>query len=475
MMLITTDRDIRSISLPSNEYGLIQSGISQAHSVTSYYEDEFIFWIEKSRDKAGIFKSLLDGSAHQYVVSAGVENVEDLAIDWIGRHIYFTDSGRKHIVACDIHGTLCSVVVTGQLDKPRGIAVYPEERLLFWSDWGSRPHIGSSGMDGSLRKDIITTDIALPNGLAVDETIQRIFWSDAKLRRIESSRLDGTDRVILPVTVDHPYAIDVFETTIYWSDPVAHKVLSCNKFSGDNVKVLMTNASLTPTGIQIHHPSTQRPVSSPCLNEECSHLCLLSPSASGFQCACPHGMTLNNNNQTCDLFQDIQSSLVIATSTDFYHLHHHQIGRNSMDHLPIRNLENIGALAFNPSTHSIIYSDTVGRVIYSMNLETYNETMLFENVGAVEGLGVDPYTENIYWTEVSKGTVMIGRVNQEGFGDRITLAKGLHSPKSITLAPELGLMFIVEGRSSDIINVWFMDGSVKEKLVQVYGMVQRVV
>ncbi len=142
-----------------------------------------------------------------------------------------------------------------------------------------------------------------------------------------------------------------------------------------------------------------------------------------------------------------------------------------MVHLPIRNLENIGALAFNPSAHSIIYSDTVDRVIYSMNLESYNETILFENVGAVEGLSVDPYTENIYWTEVSKGTVMVGHVNQEGVGQRITLAKGLHSPKSITLAPELGLMFIVEGRSSDIINVWFMDGSVKEKLVQVYGMV----
>lgn len=37
--------------------GLIISGISQAHSVSSYNEDDFIFWVEKIRQKAIIFKS----------------------------------------------------------------------------------------------------------------------------------------------------------------------------------------------------------------------------------------------------------------------------------------------------------------------------------------------------------------------------------------------------------------------------------
>ena len=78
----------------------------------------------------------VDGSAFQYVVSVGVEMVEDLAIDWVGRHIYFADSGRKHIVVCDFNAAICSVVISGQLDKPRAMAVYPEEVLLFRSDLG---------------------------------------------------------------------------------------------------------------------------------------------------------------------------------------------------------------------------------------------------------------------------------------------------------------------------------------------------
>lgn len=470
-LFITTDRDIRSISLPSKDYGLIQSGFSQAHSVTSDYEDGFVFWTEKSRDKAGIFKSLLDGSANQYVVSVGVETAEDLALDWIGRHIYFTDSGRKHVVACDVHGTLCTVVVSGQLDKPRAVAVYPEERLLFWSDWGNRPFIGSAGMDGSRRKDIITKDIVWPNGLAVDDSIQRIFWSDAKLNRIESSRLDGTDRVVLPVTVSHPYAIDVFEDSIYWCDPVAHEVQSCDKFTGKNTKVLMKEASFTPAGIHVHHPSKQRHIPNPCWNVICSHLCLLSPDPLGFKCACPHGMTLNPNNRTCDSVSGLQPSVVIATYTDLYQVTHHQIGRDSVMHLPTRVLDNIGALAFNPLGHSIIYSDLTRRTIYSMHLETFRETVLFENAEMVEGLDVDPYTENIYWTEVSRGSLVLGHINHEGVRGRVLLARDLFSPKRIALAPELGRMFVVEGRSNDVIYSWHMDGTEKKELVQVYGIV----
>ena len=56
ILFVTTDRDIRSISMPSKEYGLVQSDILQAHSVTSEYEDGFVYWTEKGKEKAGIFK-----------------------------------------------------------------------------------------------------------------------------------------------------------------------------------------------------------------------------------------------------------------------------------------------------------------------------------------------------------------------------------------------------------------------------------
>ena len=73
-----------------------------------------MYWNEKSKGKAGIYKSMLDGSDYQYVISVGVEMVEDLAIDWVASHVYLADSGREHIVVCDLHGTICTVLISGQ-------------------------------------------------------------------------------------------------------------------------------------------------------------------------------------------------------------------------------------------------------------------------------------------------------------------------------------------------------------------------
>jgi hypothetical protein len=179
-------------------------------------------------------------------------------------------------------------------------------------------------------------------------------------------------------------------------------------------------------------------------------------------------MTLNKDGRTCDSNSADESSIVIATFTDIYRLTYQQIGKNSIVRLPTRNVENIGALAFNRLGHSIVYSDTNQRAIYSMHLDTYRQTVLFENAEMVEGLDVDPFTENIYWTEVTRGTVVVGHKNHNGDYERLVLARDLHSPKVITIASEFGKMFIVEGQ---FITVWHMDGGHRKELVQVYGTV----
>lgn len=470
-LFITTDNDIRSIHLPSREYNVVYQRVSQVHSITGYFADGFIYWNEKDRDKAGIFKSHEDGSSHQLVLSAGVETVEDAEIDWVRRLIYFADSGREHIVACDVYGTPCTVVLSDDLDTPRAIALYPEKSLLFWAVRGSRSYIGSAGMDGSARKDIITKDIGQPTGLVVDETIQRIYWSDSQLGRIESANLDGSSRSVLPVTANHPFSIEVFEDSVYWVDRDDHEVLSCNKHSGKNRKVFMKEAKLTPLGIYAHHPSKQRHVEDPCWNVVCSHLCLLSPNSDGFKCACPPGSTLNANNRTCDEISTEKSSLIMATYNELYQLTHHKIGKDSVNRLPTRFLDNIGALAFNPLDHTIIYSDLGKSVIYSMHLNTRREKILFENAEGVEGIAVDPFTNNVYWTEVARGNIVVGHVKVDGSEERIVLARGLESPKGIVLAPEHGLMFVAEGRLDQSIYVRHMDGTSPRELLKAFGSI----
>ena len=109
--------------------------------------------------------------------------VEDWDVDWVGRNINFADPVWKVIAACDLYGMTCTVFISDGLDNPRGIAVHPQSRMFFWSDWGLQPHIVSAGMDGSDRKEII-------NGVAVDDSMNLVYWSEHKLNRIESCQFD---------------------------------------------------------------------------------------------------------------------------------------------------------------------------------------------------------------------------------------------------------------------------------------------
>jgi hypothetical protein len=176
-------------------------------------------------------------------------------------------------------------------------------------------------------------------------------------------------------------------------------------------------------------------------------------------------MTLNKDGRTCDTISVHESSIVIATLTGIYRMTH------SIFRLPTRNMGNIGALAYNLLGLSIVYIDMIQRTIYSMHLDTYQQMILFENVDMIEGLDVESFTENIYWTEVTRGTVVVGLKNHYGSYDRLVLARNLNSPQGITIGSQSGRMFIVEGRTRQVISVWHMDGSNRQELVEVHGIV----
>lgn len=60
-----------------------------------------------------------------------ITNVEGLAVDWINRFIYWTDSGKKVIESTNLDGTQRKLIISSNLVNPRGIAVHPYLRYLF--------------------------------------------------------------------------------------------------------------------------------------------------------------------------------------------------------------------------------------------------------------------------------------------------------------------------------------------------------
>ena len=97
---------------------------------------------------------------------------------------------------CRFDGSNRFAVVHKNLDKPRGMALYPMKGYMFWTDWGFRnPKIERALLDGSDRMELVNRtvlrDIGWPNGLAIDYTSSLVYWTDAKIRLIYRMDLDG--------------------------------------------------------------------------------------------------------------------------------------------------------------------------------------------------------------------------------------------------------------------------------------------
>lgn len=86
--------------------------------------------------------------------------------------------------------------------RPRGARIISAHvsdllRKLFWTDMGARPVVESSSLDGTDRVVIASTDLVSPSGLTVDFTEDRLFWCDQRRGLVETAALDGSDRRVL--------------------------------------------------------------------------------------------------------------------------------------------------------------------------------------------------------------------------------------------------------------------------------------
>jgi len=325
--------EVRGLDLHTREPFLVSKEyVSQAIGVTYDSKTDRVYWSDVEPEGA-IASSFSNGTDVKYFLQGSkVDMVESMAIDYVARNIYFTDSRKKIVSVCslDFHlkknhtseinkNPICSTILIN-IDQPREIALYPPEGLLFYTNWGEKPHIGRVGMDGTRSEAIITEDIGWPNGITVDVVMKRIYWSDAKHGSIETAKFDGSDRrIVFKQTVQHPFSLSVFEDTLYWSDWQNQQIHSCSKFHGDDHQIITKENELH--GIHVYHPLLEVNHPNPCLYSKCSHLCLLAYGGNDYTCACPSPKKwhLAEDRTTCHYHFDTESSTPITRDYVYNH------------------------------------------------------------------------------------------------------------------------------------------------------------
>jgi low density lipoprotein-related protein 2 len=62
------------------------------------------------------------------VLDSGVDITEAVAVDWVGRNLYWVDAALETIEAADLEGKNRVILFTQNVTNPRGLALDPRER-----------------------------------------------------------------------------------------------------------------------------------------------------------------------------------------------------------------------------------------------------------------------------------------------------------------------------------------------------------
>ncbi|XP_021094201.1 low-density lipoprotein receptor-related protein 2 isoform X1 [Heterocephalus glaber] len=490
LLLVASQNKIIADNITSHVHNIVSLVQNGSHIIALDFDlvSGRIFWSDSSQGKT--WSAFQNGTDRRVVHDSGVSMTETIAVDWIGRNLYWTDYALETIEVSKIDGSDRMVLISKNVTNPRGLALDPRmnEHLMFWSDWGHHPRIERASMDGTLRTVIVQEKIYWPCGLTVDYPNRLIYFMDAYLDYLDFCDYNGQHRrqvIAGNLILRHPYALTLFEESVFWTDRATHRVIEANKWHGGNQSVVMYNVP-RPLGIVAVHPAKQPQSPNPCGSAPCSHLCLLSTQGPKYySCACPSGWNLSHDSVNCmrgdqPFLMSVRMHVIFGISLDpevksndamvpiagiqngfdvefddaeqfIYWVENpgeiHRVktdGTNRTVFAPLSLLGSSVGLAFDwisrnmyyitPASHSIEVLTLRGETRYRKTLITNDGTDL--GVGFPVGIAVDPARGKLYWSDQGTDSgvpAKIASANMDGTSSKILFTGNLDHLEVVTL------------------------------------------
>ncbi|KAI7789745.1 putative low-density lipoprotein receptor-related protein 2 [Triplophysa rosa] len=315
-LLVSGQYELLSLGLRSfSIQALITPGHKSIFSLGYDQKERRVYWVSLEEES---IKYAFHGEKNNIgTIVKGVKS-DSIAIDWIGRNLYWVDGAAGQILAVRLGSSIVApqnyiVILDEDLEQPRSLVLLPQKGMMFWSEIGGRAQIERSSMDGSERKVVISHGLSWPVSITVDILTDRLYWTDEKLKCIGSATLDGENmRVLQLFEMASPFSVAVFNDFVYWSDTRRRSIQGANKLTGKNRKIVLKRPS-QPFGLKVAHPFLQPNVTSPCERLKCSHTCLLAPGLKAV-CRCPAGHLLAADGLTCSSPVESSSSFLLLLS-----------------------------------------------------------------------------------------------------------------------------------------------------------------
>uniref|UniRef100_A0AAR2KWC9 EGF-like domain-containing protein n=1 Tax=Pygocentrus nattereri TaxID=42514 RepID=A0AAR2KWC9_PYGNA len=309
-LMFTNRHEIRRIDLVRRDYTQVVPTLKNAVALDVDVTTNKMYWCDLFHRK--IFSAYINkarnSSEQNTLIDTALHSPEGIAVDWVHKNIYWTDSGHKTISVATSDGKKRKVLINTELNEPRAIAVDPRQGFMYWSDWGTQAKIEKAGLNGVDRQVLVSERIEWPNGITLDLSSRRLYWVDSKLHLISSVDLNGDNRRVLLSSMDHlghPFALTLFEDRVYWTDLEDEAIYSVNRLTGHDVVMLAQHLN-NPLDVVVFHELRQpqglcNMGSLP--NGGCEYLCLRAPQITEhspkYTCACPDDAALGPDMRRC--------------------------------------------------------------------------------------------------------------------------------------------------------------------------------
>ena len=200
------------------------------------------------------FDNSFNGSAVETIVT-GLRHPEQIAVDWVNRKLYWTDYQRRVVERSDLDGSNIELVANGIVVQ--AIAIDPFHETIYWSNFLEQRIERILPFEGISYK-VTDTYTPRPSGLTIDYDNNLLYWTDRHYSRILSCDLKGGGLKSIPVSVPKtdPYAITVFQSNLYWTDPSNSSVFIANQFTGRTGGRISTPLN-QPTDVHVLDSSRQ--------------------------------------------------------------------------------------------------------------------------------------------------------------------------------------------------------------------------
>ena len=176
-----------------------------------------------------------------------------IAVDAVGRKMYWTDEGKQTIERADLDGSNAEILVEGLLD-PKGIDINETGGKMYWTESG---RIGRSDLDGS-NAEVLVGGLFGPYGVTVDAASRKVYWTDRT--GVQRANLDGSSAEVLVRSESsrgRRIAIDGVEGKMYWTHEDKIQLANLN---GSNVETFLPeeveDPSLTRQHLSIGFPAS---------------------------------------------------------------------------------------------------------------------------------------------------------------------------------------------------------------------------